>query len=91
VANAVMLWDGGWVEARASPGEDLLQPIRQAILAGLASAPPECRDHWMSGPRFIALADQRQSTVLALGSGAWRWSDLLAAPLSAAPAPPLRR
>jgi hypothetical protein len=80
VANAVMLWDGGWVEARAPRGEDLLWPIRQAIVAGLASAPAECRDHWMTGPRFIPVADQGQATVLALGSGAWRWSDLLAAP-----------
>jgi hypothetical protein len=85
VANAVMLWDGRWAEARAGPGEDLLQPIRQAITTGLALTPAECREQWMTGPRFISVPDQRTSTTLALGSGVWRWADLLGPASPAAP------
>lgn len=87
VANAVMLWDGRWAEARTGAGEDLLQPVRQAITTRLAQAPAECRDYWMAGPRFISVTDQRRPTTLALGSGLWRWADLLGPEIPGAPTP----
>ena len=83
VANAVMLWNGAWVEARGYDGRDTLAPIRRMIADGLRTAPSQCRDEVMTGPRFIAVGDSAQTTVLAVGSGLWRWSDLLVgAPLA---------
>lgn len=77
VANALMLWDGAWVEKRAFDGSDGLLPVRRAILAGVSTAPISCREQVISGPMFLAVNGQPGTTLLALGSGSWRWSDLL--------------
>jgi hypothetical protein len=53
VANAVMLWDGRWVEPRrvGGPGNDR---TRTAVLAsGLAEASTQCREQVMLGPLFL--------------------------------------
>lgn len=76
LANAIMLWDGRWVEtATMSAGQVL--PIRDAIILGVRTAPAACRDEEMRGPLLIAVPDRFGTTLLAVGSGAWRWSDLL--------------
>lgn len=76
IANALMLWDGSWVEA---PGAGAgLTVIRSAILSGIESAPQPCRVELMSGPVLLTLNDPSGATLLAIGSGQWRWNDLLA-------------
>lgn len=82
VANAIMLWDGGWVATspRAASG---VAAIRQALLAGVLAAPPACRDQPVVGPEIFTLTDAQGTTVIVVGSGAWRWGDLLIAPLRA--------
>ena len=75
VANALMLWDGSWVEAPGA-GAGLLV-IRGAILSGVQSAPQPCRTELMTGPVLITLNDPSGATLLAIGSGQWRWDDLL--------------
>lgn len=76
LANAIMLWDGRWVESR---GVSALQatPIREAIIVGVLTAPAACRDEAMRGPLLIAVPDRFGTTLLAVGSGVWKWSDLL--------------
>ena len=76
VANAVMLWDGGWVESpgRAAAG---VTAIRMALIVGVRSAPPACQLQLVRGPELIILTAGGESTVLAIGSGEWRWGDLL--------------
>lgn len=77
VSNALMLWDGHWVEAPdAARGTSL---IRGALQSGIQSAPEICRDELMRGPVLITLVDETGSTLLAVGSGEWRWADLLPA------------
>ncbi|WP_309643920.1 hypothetical protein [Phenylobacterium sp.] len=76
LANAIMLWDGRWVES-ASMSARQSAPIREAIILGVRTAPAACRDETLRGPLLIAVPDRFGTTLLAVGSGVWKWSDLL--------------
>ena len=78
VANAIMLWDGGWVGPRLSASAGVTA-IRMAVIAGVRSAPAACQSQVVRGPEQIMLTEGAESTILAIGSGEWRWGDLLAA------------
>lgn len=81
VANAIQLWDGAWIPALAPEGELALVAVRAAIAEVIAEAPTRCRDQDILGPRFLIVAEPGGSTtVLVLGSGLWRWSDLVPTP-----------
>lgn len=71
--KAVMLWDGDWVRSGDQDGKGL-SGVRQAILWELAFAPEACRNKAMEGLVLLSLAG---NTRLAIGTQAWRWSDLL--------------
>lgn len=83
VANAVMMWDGRWVADARVGGPPAINAVRGAIAAVLRAAPPGCADRVVLGPVFVPVnvfAPTRGDTgtiVLALGSGAWRWPDML--------------
>ena len=87
VAGAVMLWKRTWVSADAVGGVTAMEPIQSAIVQAVGAAEPNCRDETVLGPRLFIVGDTRGAIVLALGSGQWRWSDLL--PQAATPATPL--
>lgn len=80
VANAIMVWDGAWVPVPAGSPQVDVSSLRSAILEGVLAAPPDCRDAINQGPVLIALAGADGTTMLALGSGSWRASDLLTSP-----------
>lgn len=73
LGKAVMLWDGDWVRSGDQDGKGL-SGVRQAILWELAFAPEACRQKAMEGLVLLSLAG---NTRLAIGTQAWRWSDLL--------------
>jgi len=76
VANAVMLWNGEW----ATPPSDAaggMTTIRAVVVAGISAAPAACQVETISGPVLIPVGDSADTTVLAIGSGSWRWQDLL--------------
>ncbi|WCT74451.1 hypothetical protein PQ455_04255 [Sphingomonas naphthae] len=75
VANAVMLWDGRWIDGADRASHRALDTVRQAVLATVAQAPGICRTETQTGPSLLTLAGP-PDTVLALGSGQWRWDDL---------------
>lgn len=75
-AGAVTLWNGAWAEGDGGP----LAPIRRAILDGVAQAPPDCLEARLNGPVFLLVTGPEARTLLTLGGGAWRWSDVLASP-----------
>lgn len=82
VANAIMLWDGAWVVPGSANETAARTALRAAILAAVDAAPEDCRTQTMLGPRLIAVPRAIGSTLLVLGSGAWRWADLtLTAPV----------
>lgn len=74
VANAVMLWDGEWASDTQSGGKALLRGL---LLKALSSARPECLNGLNRGPVLFLVPDRGTTVVLAIGSGEWRWGDLL--------------
>lgn len=88
-ADAVMLWNGAWLDTAqgsafsvlpilsAMTGQDPVTALKTVILATLAAAPAECREVESLGPQFIPIAEPERTTMLVIGSGAWRWSTLL--------------
>ncbi|MEO8301723.1 MAG: hypothetical protein ABI608_08015 [Rhizomicrobium sp.] len=72
--KAVMMWNGDWVRSGGQDGKGL-SAVREAIMWAVAFAPESCRNERMREPVLISLADGR--TRFAIGSGDWRWSDLL--------------
>lgn len=89
-ADAVMLWDGRWqspgaVSSSTLPGPVTLgategitdDPLRSLVEQVIRGAPAECREATVNGPQFIALPGPSRTTILVIGSGQWRWADLL--------------
>ncbi|THD63890.1 hypothetical protein [Phenylobacterium sp.] len=76
VSNALMLWQAGWIDA-PEPAAAGIAAIRSAVVSGLRSAPAACRDQLVRGPELLMLTSESDTTVIAFGSGEWRWSDLL--------------
>ncbi|MDP3803822.1 MAG: hypothetical protein Q8Q71_16700, partial [Brevundimonas sp.] len=76
--RAVLVWNGDWVQSPGQAGRGLAG-VRQAIALEIAFAPRECRDQTVRGYAVIALADGPGAPRLALGTGSWRWRDLLGA------------
>jgi hypothetical protein len=77
VANALMLWDARWV-AQSPSAVAGVSVVRAALAAGVRAAPDRCRMAVVRGPELITVADATGTTLLAIGSGEWRWADLLA-------------
>jgi hypothetical protein len=74
IGKAIMLWDGDWVRSGAQDGKGL-SAVREAIIWEVAFAPEACRSEQVHGVVVLSLADG--NTRFAIGSNAWRWSDLL--------------
>jgi hypothetical protein len=74
LGKAVMLWNGDWVRSGEQEGKGL-SAVREAVIWELAFAPEACRTKRVHGTVLLSLADG--STRFAIGSGDWRWSDLL--------------
>lgn len=75
-SKAILVWDGDWIR---SPGEEGkgVAGVREAILVEVAFAPAACRNEPMSGLVLISLSDTPGSVRIGIGSGRWRWTDLL--------------
>lgn len=82
VAGAVVLWDAAWAPPQNFGGAEALGPIQAAIQQSIAANEPRCRNETVRGPRFFIIADGRAAIILALGSGEWRWADLLPVPVA---------
>jgi hypothetical protein len=77
VADAVLLWDGHWIDAGAVGGSDALEPIRIAVVSAVRAAPAPCRDASVTGPRLLIVAGTDGNRVLAFGSGQWTWAQVI--------------
>ena len=71
-----LVWNGRWVQTQGEEGEGLAG-VRQAIALEVAFAPAACKTQRMRGMVLIAFSDARGGPRVALGTGSWRWSDLL--------------
>jgi hypothetical protein len=75
-SKAIMVWNGDWVQSHSEDGKGLAA-VREAIVWEIAFAPAACRAQAMHGLMLISLTDSSGTARLAVGHGAWRWSDLL--------------
>ena len=72
--KSMMLWNGDWVRSGGQDGKGL-SAAREAVMWEVGFAPQACRNQPMHGLILLSLADG--GTRFAIGTGAWRWSDLL--------------
>lgn len=72
--KAIMVWNGDWVRNGDQDGKGL-SAVREAIMWEVGFAPAACRNTPMHGLLLLSLADG--GTRFAVGTGNWRWSDLL--------------
>ena len=84
-ADAVMLWNGVWFDQLLPAGTPaamvvVKEGLHLAIARMITAAPAPCRDEAIIGPVFIPIPERERTTMLAVGSGVWRWSDLLPKP-----------
>ena len=84
VANAVFIWNGEWlIHSGASPvvtsaaPAAIDSPLQRTIESAVASAATECRAAPMTGPAFIAVQEGTRTTMLVVGSGIWRWDQVM--------------
>jgi hypothetical protein len=75
-ARPIMVWDGDWVQSGGEDGKGLAA-VREAITWEVAFSPPACRAEAVRGLVLISPSQAPGSMRLAVGSAAWRWSDLL--------------
>jgi hypothetical protein len=87
LGKATMLWNGDWVRSGSQDGKGL-SAVRQAIMWEVGFAPEACRNQRMHGLVLLSLADG--GTRFAIGSGEWRWSDLLGVGVGVRGLPPDR-
>ncbi len=74
VANAIDLWDGQWPEDSSSGGKGLLRAL---LVKAVTAARPDCLTVANHGPALFLIPDSHTTVVLAVGSGDWRWGDLI--------------
>jgi hypothetical protein len=76
--KAIMVWNGDWVRNNSEDGRGLAA-VREAIMWEVAFAPAACKAEPVHGLVLISLGARPGAARLAVGSGEWRWSDLLTA------------
>lgn len=78
VANALLIWDGGWTlpVIQADPGT--LDVVRAVVIRSLRDVDARCRAAVVIGPRLVVVPGGGSAVVLAFGSGRWRWDDVSA-------------
>ena len=70
------VWNGDWVRHTGQEGAGLAT-VREALMWEVAFAPQACRAEPVHGLVLLSLNDSPGAARVALGSGEWRWSDLL--------------
>jgi hypothetical protein len=73
--GSILVWNGDGVQSDGEDGKGLAA-VREAIVWEIAFAPPACRSRSVRGTVLLSLNDAA-GPRLAMGSGAWRWSDML--------------
>ena len=74
--KAIRVWNGDWVRHAGQEGNGLAA-VREAIMWEVGFAPVACRSEPVRGLIQLSLADGPGAPRLVVGSGDWRWSDLL--------------
>lgn len=79
VADAVVIWNAGWVDAAKSVDAPL-GPARAAVEQVGLSVDENCLDEALIGPRLIPFPAGEGTIFLVLGSGTWTWREVMLGP-----------
>jgi len=74
--RAIRVWNGDWVRHPGQEGNGLAA-VREAIMWEVAFAPEACRAERVRGLVSLSLNDGPGSARVVMGSGDWRWSDVV--------------
>jgi hypothetical protein len=74
--KALLVWNGDWVRSSGQDGKGLAA-VREAILWEVGFAPAACRSQPVRGLVLVSINVAGGTARLALGTGSWRWSDVL--------------
>lgn len=84
-ADAVMLWNGAWLgDAPAAQMQMVQSPIpelRRVVTDTVMALSAECQEVETAGPQLIPIPEPGRTTMVVIGSGVWRWSNLLDPPI----------
>jgi len=72
----IVVWNGDWVRHPGQEGAGLAA-VREAIMWEIGFATEACRNEPVHGLVLLSLNDAPGSARLVVGSGVWRWTDLL--------------
>jgi hypothetical protein len=75
--RAIRVWNGDWVRSLGEDGKGLAA-VREAVMWEIAFAPAACKSEPVRGLVVVSVDSPEGRVRLALGTGQWRWSDLLA-------------
>ena len=85
-ADAVMLWNGAWLdgapEADAQMAQTQIAALKRAVTDAVLALPLECQAVETAGPQLIPIPEPGRTTMVVIGSGVWRWLDLIEPPPS---------
>lgn len=75
-ADAVMLWNGQWLDIALPPGlaGGATRRVTEQVVSAAAS---DCREAQISGPQFVPVPEAGRTVMIVIGSGNWRWAELL--------------
>ena len=95
-ADAVMLWNGSWLDVTPEAQrqvaltptrpQPLTQPptlipeLKRVVTDTVLALPIECQGVETAGPQLIPIPEPGRTTMVVIGSGVWRWSDLIELP-----------
>lgn len=88
-SKALFVWNGDWIRSHGQDGAGLAA-LREAIMWEVGFAPEACRSEPVHGLVLLSLNDAPGGARVVVGSGSWRWSDLLR-PRGTGPSQVLRR
>ena len=74
--KALFVWNGSWIRNNGQDGAGLAA-VREAIMWEVGFAPEACRAEAVHGLVLLSLNDGPGAARVVVGSGDWRWSDLL--------------
>ena len=84
-ADAVMLWNGAWLdhapEAQMQMAQSPIPALKRAVIDAVLALPAECQEVETAGPQLISVPEPGRTTMVVIGSGVWRWSNLLDPPI----------
>ncbi len=83
-ADAVMLWNGTWLdvdpEVQALMASSPIPALKRVVMDAVLALPVECQEVMTTGPQLIPVPEPGRTTMVVIGSGAWRWANLVEPP-----------